>query len=93
MGFSVEGTIAGRRSRVDWRGGTVGGDPWALEAIERLIDSDTVVLVAHPSSWEAALTPAWVALPTIEAVFDPDPLVRGRRPTPPWFRNPPGIIY
>ena len=93
MAFTVEGTIAGRPSRVEWRGGALSGDPWALEAVRELIDSGEVVLVVHPGAWQAAVRPGWIALPTVVAVFDPDPGVRGRRPIPPWFRDPPGMIY
>jgi hypothetical protein len=58
-----------------------------------LIDSETIVLTAIPAQFAAAQTPAWLALATLEHLFDTAPKITGRRPQPPWLNDPPETVY
>ena len=83
----------GLPAQVTWRDGVIEGTPLALSRIDVLISLEEVVLEVCPSTWRAALTPSWVALPTIRAVFGKGARVRGRAADPPWFDDPPGTVY
>lgn len=93
MTFTVTGTISGRPASVTCTRGKITGDADAIDAIEHLIATEVIVMAPVPSQFLAALTPTWIALPTILYVFDEGARWKGRVADPPWFKDPPGTIY
>jgi hypothetical protein len=93
MAFTLTGTIRGRTATATWKDGHISSDPATLADLQHLIDTETIVLTAIPAEFAAAQEPGWVALATLEHLFDPGAKLAGRRPKPPWFNDPPGTVY
>jgi hypothetical protein len=93
MAFTLTGTIRGRPATATWKNGAISSDQATLAELQQLIDTETIVLTAIPAHFAANQQPAWVAIATLEHLFDPGTKLTGHRPKPPWFNNPPGTVY
>jgi hypothetical protein len=93
MAFRLSGTIRGNPAIATWEHGRISSDPATEAELQLLIDSKTIVLAPIPASFPAAHSPGWLALATLEYLFDPGAKLNGRRPHPPWFNDPPETVY